>query len=53
MQAKEVLMNKQHNIPLSKLINEFNLNVVYLPVEAEKILVNSPELSRPDRKSVV
>ena len=47
MQTKEVLMNKQHNIPLAKLISEFNLNIVYLPTEAEKILVNSPELSRP------
>ncbi len=40
-------MDKKYNIPLSKLINEFNLSPVYLPDTAEKIVVKSPELSRP------
>ena len=40
-------MDKKYSIPLSKLINEFNLSPVYLPEAAEKIVVKSPELSRP------
>ena len=40
-------MNKKHSIALSKLIEEFHLEAVYLPVEAEKIKINSPELDRP------
>lgn len=40
-------MNKKYSIPLSKLIDEFNLSSVYLPSAAEKIMVKSPELDRP------
>lgn len=40
-------MDKKYSIPLSKLISEFNLSPVYLPEAAEKIVVKSPELSRP------
>ena len=40
-------MNRNHSISLAKLINEFNLDAVYLPAEAEKIMVATPELSRP------
>ncbi len=40
-------MDKKYTIPLSRLISEFNLSPVYLPSAAEKILVKSPELSRP------
>ena len=40
-------MNRNHSIPLAKLIGEFNLETVYLPSEAEKIMVATPELARP------
>ncbi len=40
-------MNKSHSIALSKLIDEFKLETVYLPSEAGKIMVKSPELDRP------
>ncbi len=40
-------MNRNHSISLAKLINEFNLEAVYLPSEAEKIMVATPELTRP------
>jgi len=40
-------MNKSHSIALSKLIDEFKLEAVYLPSEAGKIMVKSPELDRP------
>ena len=40
-------MNKSHSIALSKLIDEFNLEVVYSPSEAEKIMIKTPELDRP------
>ena len=40
-------MNKSHSIALSKLIEEFKLEAVYLPSEAGKIMIRSPELDRP------
>ena len=40
-------MNKSHSIALAKIIKEFNLETVYLPSEAEKIMVKTPELDRP------
>ena len=40
-------MNRNHSISLAKLIGEFNLETVYLPSEAEKIMVATPELARP------
>ena len=44
---KEVLMNKNHKISLARLMDEFHLTAVYLPSEAEKIMISSPELDRP------
>ena len=40
-------MNRNHSISLAKLIDEFNLTAVYLPSEADKIMVSTPEISRP------
>lgn len=40
-------MNKSYSIALAKLVGEFHINTVYLPSEAEKIMVKTPELDRP------
>ena len=40
-------METKYSIPLSTLIKEFQLQPVYLPDEAENILIKSPEVSRP------
>ena len=40
-------METKYTMPLSALIKEFQLESIYLPDEAEKILVKSKEVSRP------
>ena len=40
-------MKTKYSIPLSSLIKEFGLQALYLPDDAEKILIQSPEVSRP------
>ncbi len=40
-------METKYSMPLSALIKEFQLEAIYLPDKAEKILVNSTEVSRP------
>ena len=40
-------MNKSYRVALAKLVGEFHINTVYLPSEAEKIMVKTPELDRP------
>lgn len=40
-------MNKSYSIALAKLVGEFHINTVYLPSEAEKIMVKTPEIDRP------
>ena len=40
-------MNKSHSISLAKLADEFHINTVYLPSEAGKIMINTPEIDRP------
>ena len=40
-------METKYSIPLSNVINEFQLEAVYLPEDAEKIEIASPEVSRP------
>ncbi len=40
-------MNSKYSIPLSTLINEFGLEQIYLPDEADKIMIGNPEVSRP------
>ena len=40
-------MKEIHTIPLSALIEEFGLSPVYLPDEAEKLLISNTEVSRP------
>lgn len=40
-------MNKSYSISLAKLANEFHINTVYLPSEAEKIMIKTPEVDRP------
>ncbi len=44
---KEVAMPAKYSISLKKIIDEFNLEVFYLPEPAEKILINIPDLDRP------
>ena len=40
-------MESKYSIPLSSVINEFQLETVYLPENFEDIKVTSPEVSRP------
>ena len=40
-------MAEKYSIPLSKIIEEFGLEVCYLPAPAEEIPIQSPELNRP------
>ena len=40
-------MQETYTIPLSRLIAEFSLTAVYLPDEAEKILICNAEVDRP------
>lgn len=40
-------MNSEHSISLAKLIEEFQLEVIYLPVSADEIMISNPEVSRP------
>ena len=40
-------METKYSIPLSSLIKEFQLQELYLPDDAENILIKSPEVSRP------
>lgn len=40
-------MASKYSIPLSTLIQEFQLEAIYLPDNAESILIQSPEVSRP------
>ncbi len=42
-----ITMETQYSISLSKLIKEFQLKEIHLPDEADKILIKSPEVSRP------
>ena len=40
-------MESKYSIPLSEIINEFQLEVVHMPRSAEVIKVTSPEVARP------
>ena len=40
-------MQSKYSIPLSKLINEFQLQEMYLPENADNIMVTSNEITRP------
>ena len=40
-------MKSKYNIPLRSLIEEFQLEPLYLPQGAEEILISSPEVDRP------
>lgn len=40
-------MKETYTIPLSSLIEEFGLSPVYLPDDAEKLLISNTEVSRP------
>ena len=40
-------MNKSHSIALARLTDEFHIQTVYLPSEAGKIMINTPEIDRP------
>ncbi|MBQ9098255.1 MAG: HPr(Ser) kinase/phosphatase [Clostridia bacterium] len=40
-------MKETHTIPLSALIKEFGLTPVYLPDEADKIIISNTEINRP------
>ena len=40
-------MKSKYSIPLSEVINEFRLEEVYMPSEPKKIMITSPEVSRP------
>lgn len=40
-------MKETYTIPLSSLIEEFGLSPIYLPDDAEKLLISNTEVSRP------
>ena len=40
-------MESKYSIPLSEIINEFQLEVVYMPKDPNDIKVSSPEVARP------
>ncbi len=40
-------MTSKYSISLAALIKEFQLEVVYMPEEAEKIMISTPEVYRP------
>ena len=40
-------MKSKYSIPLSDIIKEFQLEEVYIPSAPEKIMISSPEVSRP------
>ncbi len=40
-------MKSKYSISLAALISEFRLEVVYIPTEAEKIMISTPEVYRP------
>lgn len=40
-------MESKYSIPLSSVINEFQLETVYMPANADEISIKSPEVSRP------
>lgn len=40
-------MASNYSISLARLMEEFNLESVYLPMPAEKIMITTPELDRP------
>jgi HPr kinase/phosphorylase len=40
-------MHEQYSVQLSHLISQFSLTPVYLPGEAEEIVISNPEVNRP------
>ena len=40
-------MHEQYSIPLSLMIKEFSLEPVYLPDEADNIMISNPQVNRP------
>ncbi len=40
-------MKTEYSVPLSKIIKDFSLEVVYSPKEPEEILIYSPEINKP------
>ena len=40
-------MESKYSIPLSEVINEFQLEVVHMPKDPKEIMVTSPEVARP------
>lgn len=45
--GKEEYMKTDYNISLEKIINEFSLEVLYVPGPAENIMISSTEINRP------
>ena len=41
------MMGETYSIPLSSLIGEFGFETIYLPEDASKILLTTPEIDRP------
>ena len=46
-QREDVKMPAKYKISLKKIMDEFHLEELYLPDEAEKIMITSPEVDRP------
>ena len=42
-----MIVKSEFTVPLSKIIDELSLNILYAPQQAEEIMVNSMEVSRP------
>ena len=40
-------MKSKYSIPLSRLLNEFQMEEIYLPMDSSEIMISSPEVSRP------
>lgn len=47
IQLKEAKMESKYSIPLNELIDEFQLEVVYMPTDPMQIKITSPEVTRP------
>ena len=46
--ATEVpFMHEQYSMPLSAVIDNFKLEPIYLPREADGIMLSNPEVNRP------
>ncbi|MBQ5310783.1 MAG: HPr kinase/phosphorylase, partial [Oscillospiraceae bacterium] len=41
------MAEKRYTVTLKEVIDEFNLETIYTPVEASKLIVNETEINRP------